>query len=143
LIVFAVAVTAGCSDYSGGRKEITGTVKLVGEPIQDGTIQFKPLENQPTTQGAQIVNGKYKIPRNQGLLPGKYRVEVSCGDPNVSVHDEDFAPGPSGGRNVLAVDRVPEDWNLKSKQQVEITADGPNQFDFDIPKLNPRYKPKK
>src|SRR5215831_3935633 len=117
LLVFAAVPTmAGCSDSSGGKMEITGTVKLVGEPIQDGTIRFTPLDKQDTEQGAQIVNGEYKIPKKQGLKPGKYLVSISTGDPKISVNEEEgFSPGPSGGRNVMAVDRVPEDWNIHSK----------------------------
>jgi hypothetical protein len=141
LLVFAaIVLVAGCSDSAGGRMEVTGTVKLVGEPIQDGTIQFKPLDKQDTEQGAQIVKGEYKIVRNQGLKPGRYLVMISCGDPGKSVNDPDFAPGPSGGRNVMAVDRVPEDWNIHSKQEIKVESSGTNKFNFDIPKENPKYK---
>jgi hypothetical protein len=78
------------------------------------------------------------------LKPGKYLVIISCGDAKQSVNDNpDFAPGPSGGRNVMSVDRVPEDWNLHSKHEVEVTSNGPNNFDFDIPNYNPKYKPPK
>ena len=28
---------------------------------------------------------------------------------------------------------VPADWNIKSKQQVKVTKEGPNKFEFDIP----------
>jgi len=144
LTVLAAALAAGCSSDSGGRREVTGAVKLVGEPIQDGTIEFKPLEkeNQDTKGGAQIVKGEYKIPKKQGLKPGKYLVSISSGDPGTPVNaGEDFTPGPS--RNFTAVDRVPEDWNVRSKHEVEVKADGPNKFDFDIPKFNPKYRPPK
>ena len=145
LIAFAAAVVAaGCSDSYDGRVEVSGAVKLVGEPIKDGTIVFKPLDKAlDTTQGAQIVNGGYKIPRKQGLKPGKYVVSISSGDPATPVNPPpgDLGPGPS--RNVMAVDRVPDDWNIRSKQQVEVKSGGANKFDFDIPNVNPRYKPLK
>src|SRR5262245_43389198 len=142
LIVLAAAVSgAGCSDPHGGRVEVYGNVKLVGEPIDDGTIEFKPLDKQDTTQGAQIVNGAYKIPRKQGLKPGKYLVSISSGDAKTRVTaEEETGPGPS--RVHMAVDRVPEDWNIRSKQEVEVKS-SVNKFDFDIPNFNPKYKPKK
>jgi hypothetical protein len=143
LALFASAVAApGCSDSYGGRKEVSGVVKLVGEPINDGMIEFKPLdkENQETRQGAQINNGEYKVPRKQGLKPGKYLVSISSGDSKVANGERalDDAGGPST-TNRLSVDRVPEDWNINSKQQVEVKADGVNKFDFEIPNYHPRY----
>jgi hypothetical protein len=142
LIVLATAVAAiGCSNSYGGRKEITGMVKLVGEPIQDGTINFKPLDkNIDTQQGAQIKNGEYKIPGKQGLKPGKYNVSISAGDDKTSIAaplEEGAGPGPS--RNFMAVDRVPPEWNIQSTKEVEVKADGKNELNFDIPNYNPQY----
>jgi len=148
LILFAAAVVAaaGCSDSSGGRMGVSGTVKLVGEPVEDGTIQFAPLEeaNKESKTGAQIRKGEFKIDRKQGLKPGKYHIAISSGDPNLSLATlpEDTAPGPSK-RNPIAVDRVPDDWSLHSKHEVEVTSSGPNKFDFDIPTYNPEYLKKK
>jgi hypothetical protein len=143
LLVFAAAVLiAGCSDGTSGRMEVTGAVKLVGQPIQDGTIVFKPLENQDTQGGAQIVKGEYKVPRQQGLKPGKYVVQISSGDGKTPVNLEpDAAPGPSS--NITSVDRVPEDWNVRSAHEVTVKANEANRFDFEIPNYNPRYKPPK
>ena len=143
LLVFAAAgLIAGCSGSYGGRMEVTGTVKLVGQPIQDGSIVFKPLDKQDTQSGAQIVKGEYKVPRPQGLKPGKYLVQISSGDGKTPVNlDPDAAPGPSS--NITSVDRVPDDWNIRSTQQIEVTASGPNKFDFEIPKYNSNYKPPK
>jgi hypothetical protein len=143
LTVFVAAVTAaGCSDPYAGRMEITGTVKLVGEPIQDGTILFKPLDKQDTTEGAQIVNGEYKVPRKKGLKPGWYQVQISSGDGKTPVNLPDGeAPGPSS--NITSVDRVPEDWNIRSTQKIEVKSNEANKFDFDIPNYNPKYKPPK
>jgi len=41
-------------------------------------------------------------------------------------------PGP-GGTNIISKELVPRDWNSASKQEVTVTKDGPNKFDFDIP----------
>jgi len=143
LLIFAAAVLlAGCSDATSGRMEITGAVKLVGQPIQEGTIVFKPLENQDTQSGAQIIKGEYKVPRQQGLKPGKYLVQISSGDGRTPFNLQDgVAPGPSA--NLTSLDRVPDDWNIRSKREVEVKSSGPNKFDFEIPNYNPYYKPPK
>jgi hypothetical protein len=141
-LVCAAVLAAGCSDGAGGRKEITGAVTLVGQPLDDGMIVFKPAAGQDTQGGVQIVKGEYKVPSKQGLKPGKYIVQITSGDGGTPVNlPEDASPGPS--KNFVSVDRVPEDWNVKSTHEVEVTADGPNKFDFEIPKLNPKYKPPK
>jgi len=142
----AFVVVAGCGDSYGGRVEVTGKVNLVGEPIKDGTIVFKPISeaNKATQNGSKIENGTYTVPRKQGLLPGKYVVQISSGDPGTPVGvEEGFAPGPS--RNFTAVDRVPDDWNGKSKHEIEVVPDkGHQEFNFDIDRYHPKYKaPKK
>ena len=43
------------------------------------------------------------------------------------------AAAPGGSTNIVSLDRIPEDWNVRSKQQVEVRAKGPNTFNFDIP----------
>src|SRR5947209_5049104 len=70
---------AGCGEENK-RQEILGEVQLKGQPVEEGVIQFVPLENQPTGDGASIVNGHYKIVKDKGLAPGKYRVCLYAGN---------------------------------------------------------------
>src|SRR5690349_1753400 len=91
-----MALVIGCGPNYGGRKEIKGTVKLKGEPINDGTIDFFPASgDQATKSGAQIIKGSYKIPAEFGLLPGKYRVSITAGDGRTRPDaPADQPPGP-------------------------------------------------
>jgi hypothetical protein len=140
LVLLAVVVFAGCSDPYAGRMEVGGTVKLENEPLKDGQIKFVLMEKQEggtSESGAPIQNGEFKIERKKGLKPGKYRVEITSGDGKTPTEAE--AAGP-GNTNIVSVDRVPEDWNTKSKQTAEVTSSGSNKFNFEIPKMNPRAK---
>ena len=137
LLPLMVALSAGCSDKYGGRMEVTGAVKLQGQPLKDGLIRFVPLDGQDTSSGGSIVNGEYKIPRANGLKPGKYLVQLTSGD-GKTPNDEE-AGGPGGSTNIVSVDQIPDEWNARSKQQVEVKSSGANRFDFDVP-LNPRLK---
>jgi hypothetical protein len=126
---------AGCTDEFAGRAAISGSVKLKGQPIPDGAIvMFEPLENQDTAGNATVTGGEYTIPRSAGLKPGKYLVRVTAGDGKTAINpvDPDAPPGP-GGSNIISQDIVPKEWNVNSKQEVTVTTDGPNRFDFDIP----------
>jgi len=124
----------GCGPNFGGRKAIKGTVKLKGQPIDDGTIDFFPASgDQATKSGAQIIKGSYKIPAEFGLLPGKYRVSITAGDGRTRPEaSPDQPPGPTGA-NIVSKDRVPKEYNIESKQEVDVTDKGSNIFDYDIP----------
>jgi len=139
LVLSPLAVLiAGCSQSHDGRVEITGTVKLKGEPIKDGAIvMFEPLDKQDTAGNATVANGSFTIPRASGLKPGKYLVRVTAGDGKTPVNpvDPDSPPGPGGGRgstNIISRELVPPNWNVNSNQHVNVTKDSPNKFDFDI-----------
>ncbi len=125
---------AGCGPNYGGRQEISGTIKLKGQPLDHGLITFMPLSGDKATQeGAQIANGQYKIDRQHGLMPGSYRVSITAGDGRTPADaSPDQAPGPTGA-NIISKDRIPPEYNTNSKQDVEVTNKKPNVFNFDIP----------
>jgi hypothetical protein len=131
------SLAAGCSDPYAGKYEVSGTVKLKGQPIKDGAIvMLEALENQGTGGQATTSGGAFTIPRQNGLKPGKYLVRVSAGDGKTAVNptnpDEPPGPGGPGGTNIVSKELVPADWNVRSKQEITVTKDGPNKFDFDI-----------
>jgi hypothetical protein len=117
---------------------LSGTVTLEGEPLKDGSIRFIPQDGQDTQEGAGITNGEFSIDRKHGLKPGRYLVQITSGDGKTPAREEDIA-GPSS-TNIVSVDRIPDDWNTNSKQQIEMKSDGPNKFPFEIPHVNPRLK---
>ena len=125
--LFLVAHT-GCS--GDGKVGVTGTILLAGKPVPDGTITFYSLDNTGTQSGSAINEGKYEIKAEKGLLPGKYRVAISSPDGETPV-DPKLPPGPRG--NFASKERIPPEWNTNSKEEVIVTAQGPNRFDFKIP----------
>jgi hypothetical protein len=138
LAALCAVLTVGCSDEYAGRYAVSGKVTLQGQPIRDGALViFEPLDGQDTGINTVISDGTFNVPRQSGLKPGKYLVRVSAGDGKTAVNpvDPDAGPGP-GGRgsiNIVSKELVPRDWNVNSKQQVTVTTDGPNEFDFNIP----------
>jgi hypothetical protein len=136
--IISMAAVAGCSDPYAGRMEVTGGVKLQGKPLKDGSIVFEPLDKQGTQSGAAIANGEYKVPRQSGLKPGKYLVRLTAGDGKTPANEEAASPG--GSTNIVSMDLIPDDWNTRSKHQVEVTSSGPNRFDFEIPNVNTRKR---
>ena len=146
IVCMGTSLSAGCSDPYGGRMEVTGEVKLKGQPLKEGMIIFEPLgETKDTHSGAAIVNGGYKVPKERGLKPGKYLVRLTAGDgitpARLSAREgknppKEQAAAPGGSTNIVSMDLIPDDYNVRSKHQIEVKADGANRFDFDIPNAN-------
>ena len=129
LVLIVCGTLSGCSDPLN-RREITGEVKLKGRPVEDGIINFAPMDGQSTGDGAQIVKGVYRIPRDKGLSPGKYKVRIYAGDGRSGAGDA--SPDSPYAGQVPGKERIPPSYNEKSNIVKEVTKDGPNQFDFDI-----------
>jgi len=128
--VLLALLAVGCGDSLGGRQEVTGNVLYKTRPLDDGMIEFLPMDNQGTKSGAGIKNGKYEIPREKGLTPGRYKVVIYGGDGTAG----DGNAEPSGRRPGVTPgkERIPVEYNEKSDKVREVTKAGPNQFDFDI-----------
>src|SRR5215470_15766954 len=75
-IFFSAVCLCGALGCSGdNRSEVSGTVKLNGQPVVEGAINFIPIEgNKGAGAGAAIIDGKYHIPRSSGVTAGKNRV---------------------------------------------------------------------
>ena len=70
-------IMTGCS--SNGRNAVSGDVTLDGKPMKDGSISFRPAPgNDSNTAGGTISNGKFYLPANHGLKPGKYMVTIQA-----------------------------------------------------------------
>ncbi len=132
--VLGPGLFSGCGPRGPTRCEISGKVLLDGEPIEDGVIYFDPLDSQATMEGSQILKGAYRIPRDKGLHPGRYKVRIMAGSGQSGAGraEPEFGKsrelGPRSRR-----DRVPEDYNTNSTQTIEVKESGKNIFDYDIP----------
>jgi hypothetical protein len=128
-VLATLTFTLGCSKGGDGRQAVSGTIKLKGEPIEIGTINFTAKDiTVGSSSGALISQGAYSIPAEQGLLPGVYIVRISAGKQTAAAVEA--APGEPGP---LAEELVPAEYNANSQLEYVVKADGQNQFDFDIP----------
>jgi hypothetical protein len=128
--VIALGTLSGCNDPRA-RQEVTGKVTLEGQPVADGIIHFAPLDGQATGDGAQIVKGKYRLPKAKGLSPGKYKVTIYVGN-GTSGEGNASPDSPNAGKRQPR-ERAPPEYNEQSRIVKEVREDGPNKFDFDIP----------
>jgi hypothetical protein len=127
----ALVVFSGCGPGNPlGRKAVSGSVKLDGAPVQQGSINFQPVEGGTTSSGAVIRDGKYSIAAVDGLPDGKFLVQIYAIDPaTITEPPEGHMPGDDLPE---AKELIPPEWNKDSDKTVEVSGRGPFTFDFDI-----------
>lgn len=107
-----------------GRQAISGEVTLDGAPVEQGVIQFTPEaggESRVGT-GAVVQAGRYSIPADKGLPPGRYKVMVFSGQ------GSDQTPEMPGDAGQPPEEKIPAKYNVKSELVITVSADGPNEF---------------
>jgi len=122
--LFSVSVLALAIGCGGGtpRYEVSGTVTYDGEPIERGEISFEPLEPGGAPEGGPIENGRFQLEATAGRKIVRIR-----GSRPLPPEQQD---SPEMG--LLYEDFIPAKYNRESTEQVEITPNGDNQFDFEL-----------
>ena len=142
-VVAAVAVF-GC----GGRGEeelpraaAAGIVTLDGKPLQDGVIRFVPIDGTPGPKTSAIISdGRFSADAAHGPVAGKHRIEIESTDNGGYAIDDESAIQKlreSGVRHIEVV-RVPPIYNARSTLTKTVSADGPNEFTFELVTGRPR-----
>jgi hypothetical protein len=115
----------GCStDDELPRQTVSGLIRLDGQPLANGIAHFYPRgsgRSRTTVMGgAMIRNGRFSIPRELGLIPGKYTVAVfSAITSDERRRDNDKSPGNG---MTFARELIPAKYNSHSNLEIEITA---------------------
>jgi hypothetical protein len=106
---------------------ISGTVKLDGQRLAEGDIQFIPIEGTSGPDaGAVIKDGKYKVAQ-KGLAGGKYRVSIS-GYKQSGKLVQDPLIGPPV-KEIVQI--VPKEYHGENSKLVREITRGTNTLDFD------------
>ena len=81
VVSFGIVFCIGCGGSDGPvRDALNGTVSLPdGQPVPAGEINFEPdaqSGNKGPASMIEIQNGKYSLPKDQGILGGSYVVTI-------------------------------------------------------------------
>ena len=128
--VVLAALSGGCARDALGRHAISGTVNVDGAPLETGHIRFHPVEGQATSGGAVVAAGKYAVPREGGLVAGKYRVSINAPEPGSG--GQAAPAGPPGDPVPPPKERIPPEWNTASNHFIEVKPPGPFIFPFEV-----------
>ncbi len=76
ILLLALFGVQGCG--SSFDSAVRGIVTLDGKPLTDGTVQFHPVGDGPSSYGSIFDGGVYQMGTGSesGLVPGKYKVTV-------------------------------------------------------------------
>ncbi|HWL09498.1 MAG TPA: hypothetical protein VNQ76_13905 [Planctomicrobium sp.] len=140
LTILGLLIISGCSDSNGGRKHVAGTVKLAGQQVVYGTIEFLPdgsKGHSGPAEYAEIFNSQYDTRVNgAGVMHGPHMVRISIYDGLFPERGEEETIGEGvTGRtaakapNALCLE-FPLEADLNSKTQ-----------DFELPESAIGYKP--
>ncbi len=130
ITMLALAAVTGCSAGDGlNRQAVTGVVTCDGKPISAGAILFEPETYESgTAVGATVGRGSFTILERDGPVPGTYKVRiyVSSGVQAPPAKGQtDRSPRPM-------MELLPEQYNAKTKLQVDVSDGWPNRFRFDL-----------
>ena len=129
-----LAGASGCGGASDGlpREGVSGAVTLDGQPLVKGTIQFRATSDKlPTTGQATINDGKYSIPRAEGLVPGTYKVVIASFTDVAETKLLHNVPGKPAAAPKNLVSKL---FNRDSNLTAEVKGGQPNEFNFDVKK---------
>jgi hypothetical protein len=129
-MILFLAATVGCDSGDGlNRQAISGTVTLDGQPLSSGNILFEPRTNESgTAVGARIQQGAFAISRQQGPVPGPYRVRIYSS----SATQAPPADGQTERTPRPMVERLPRRYNTRSELNAVIVAGRANHHRFDL-----------
>ncbi len=135
-LVLALGLS-GCNGSGDGlpRQAVSGTVTFGGQPLATGAIQFVPAGGMGAgggiVGGAMILNGKYSIPRDGGLIPGKYKVSINSGNATGERPKAELGPGRVPN---VAKELIPVKYNSGTTLEIEIKEGGSSALNFTLEK---------
>jgi len=117
-------VLLGCGGGPNAAVAVEGKVMINNGPLDKGQVLFFGSDGKPPII-MEIANGQYsgKAP------PGKYRVQFSA---TKEVPNPMHSPNTPGSTPTQVVDTIPAKYGAESKETAEVTATGPNKFDFGL-----------
>ncbi len=117
----------GCGPRGPQRYELSGSVTYAGQPVPAGYVVFAPdaalSAGGPGSQ-ADILDGQYRVPAEQGVVGGPYVATVYGFD---GVRSEENGIVNALGSPIIAGHRV----------EIEFPR-APSTFDLEIPRAIPQ-----
>jgi hypothetical protein len=136
-------IAPGCSDDGiGKRYAVSGLVSYKGQPVNQGTISFDPVDPACRTAAGTITEGRYSLTTMQpddGAMPGKYRVTIMSKDFESALASDPRARNAEDPQkqahfaNKVAKSLIPAKYQLADTSTLTATVEAhSNTFNFDL-----------
>jgi hypothetical protein len=128
--LIALGVSIGCSDGGSTRTSVSGKVTFDGKPVKSGQIAFEPV-GAGRLGIAQVVDGAYSMPAEQGPTAGSYVVRITANRPTGQKAKSDPRDANQAPADVFE-QFIPAQYNDRSELKTEIGAESEVVRDFDL-----------
>lgn len=112
-----LSTLVGCGN---GEAQVSGVVRLNGEPLAEGDIIFEEADKSKTPAAGKIVAGKYAL----NVLPGNKVVRINASRPTAK-------PDPVMG-SAARESAIAKEFNERSTLKVEIKSGANRDVNFDV-----------
>ncbi len=140
-VLFVLAVlplAVGCGGRAGGPARVAahGEVRVDDVPLKAGVIRFVPQAKGPVAL-TTIKDGRFTLSAADGPVLGKNSIEIVAapaanpleGATDIRAAWTNYAKAKQGPAVETA---IPAKYNQHSTLSVEVSAKGPNTFDFQL-----------
>lgn len=95
IIFGCLFILGGCSRTNMGH--VSGKIEVDGVPLDEGSVTFKPFDNNSPTAGSKVRHGQYsadvpigkmKVAINQAKVVGKKKAYATVDSPEVPITKE-------------------------------------------------------
>ena len=126
--------TIGCSKSKDDlpREPVAGTVTMDDQPLPEAVILFSPAGDAAeakTSATAEIKDGKFSVPREDGLVPGTYNVSISHAKMEKV---KTKAKGALSKPTRLGKEEIPARYNAKTTLSADIPKGGKSDLNFPL-----------
>lgn len=123
-LVLVCLLPVGCGSNSDLAR-VKGRVTLEGQPLEDGTVRFQPIEEGgSSSSGTTDAKGRYELMYSfdtPGATPGEHVVSIRTGGTDF---DEQ-------GNEIQREERIPARYNSETTLRRTVKP-GRNTFDFEL-----------
>jgi hypothetical protein len=125
MLLITLPALTGCG--ADGLSEVSGTVKVDGQPLDKGAITFFPMDGKAATTGGAIASGKYSV----RVPAGTMKVTISA--PQFLRKKKLYPDNPNSPEMDVNEERLPAKFSDHQKTELRLEVNGNTPKDWDLP----------